>query len=215
MIDKNSLIPQFESIISDIKNSNYEIEEFKKSLELCKLVFQNSSLNQNNELISDDLIDIILELKPVSEGIIKLLEFYINSLNEEYKNFKDNITFDINNLSKLKEEFESKNNEYKFLKEMKNKFEYIQNEISQVQQEIDKYEIINIELIEKELMDKSEKLNILKSEKATDIKIWQKHLEENTKIDLHHDEICILSKEIEEKLRELDTKIKDEYKGNI
>ena len=42
MIDKNSLIPQFESIVSDIKNTTCEIQEFKKSIELCKLVFLNS-----------------------------------------------------------------------------------------------------------------------------------------------------------------------------
>ena len=44
MIDKNSLIPQFESIVSDIKNTTCEIQEFKKSIELCKLVFLNSNL---------------------------------------------------------------------------------------------------------------------------------------------------------------------------
>lgn len=70
MIDKNSLIPQFESIVSDIKNTTCEIQEFKKSIELCKLVFLNSNLDKNNELISDDSLDIILELKPISEGII-------------------------------------------------------------------------------------------------------------------------------------------------
>ena len=84
MIDKNSLIPQFESIVSDIKNTTCEIQEFKKSIELCKLVFLNSNLDKNNELISDDSLDIILELKPISEGIIKLLEFLINKLNNEY-----------------------------------------------------------------------------------------------------------------------------------
>ena len=32
MIDKNSLIPQFESIVSDIKNTTCEIQEFKNLL---------------------------------------------------------------------------------------------------------------------------------------------------------------------------------------
>ena len=102
MIDKNSLIPQFESIVSDIKNTTCEIQEFKKSIELCKLVFLNSNLDKNNELISDDSLDIILELKPISEGIIKLLEFLINKLNNEYKDFIENTKSNINNLNKLK-----------------------------------------------------------------------------------------------------------------
>ena len=161
MIDKNSLIPQFESIVSDIKNTTCEIQEFKKSIELCKLVFLNSNLDKNNELISDDSLDIILELKPISEGIIKLLEFLINKLNNEYKDFIEDTKSNINNLNKLKEELEFKNNEYKILKENKKNYELIQKQISRIQIEIDKYEIINIEVISKELIEKEEKLNIL------------------------------------------------------
>ena len=215
MIDKNSLIPQFESIVSDIKNTTCEIQEFKKSIELCKLVFLNSNLDKNNELISDDSLDIILELKPISEGIIKLLEFLINKLNNEYKDFIEDTKSNINNLNKLKEELKFKNNEYKILKENKKNYELIQKQISRIQIEIDKYEIINIEVISKELIEKEEKLNILKSEKENDLRIWQRHLEENDKIDLNNNEIDILSKEIEEKLKLLDNKIKEEYKGNI
>jgi hypothetical protein len=70
-------------------------------------------------------------------------------------------------------------------------------------------------VISKELIEKEEKLNILKSEKENDLRIWQRHLEENDKIDLNNNEIDILSKEIEEKLKLLDNKIKEEYKGNI
>ena len=154
MIDKNSLIPQFESIVSDIKNTTCEIQEFKKSIELCKLVFLNSNLDKNNELISDDSLDIILELKPISEGIIKLLEFLINKLNNEYKDFIEDTKSNINNLNKLKEELEFKNNEYKILKENKKNYELIQKQISRIQIEIDKYEIINIEVISKELIEK-------------------------------------------------------------
>ena len=66
---------------------------------------------KNNELISDDSLDIILELKPISEGIIKLLEFLINKLNNEYKDFIEDTKSNINNLNKLKEELEFKNNE--------------------------------------------------------------------------------------------------------
>ena len=56
-------------------------------------------------------------------------------------------------------------------------------------------------MISKELIEKEEKLNILKSEKENDLRIWQRHLEENDKIDLNNNEIDILSKEIEEKLK--------------
>ena len=57
-----------------------------------------------------------------------------------------------------------------------------------------------------------EKLNILKSEKENDLRIWNILIEENNKIDLNNNEIDILSKEIEEKLKLLDNKIKEEYK---
>lgn len=215
MIDKNSLIPQFESIISDIKNSNCEVQEFKKSIELCKLVFLKSSLDKNNELISDDSLDIILELEPISDGIINLLEFLINKVNNEYTDYVDKIKSNTNNLNKLKKELESKDNEYKLLKETQKNYESIQEQISQIQMKINEYKIINIEVISRELMEKKEKLNILKSEKENDLRIWQRHLEENDKIDLNTNEIDILSKEIEEKLKLLDNKIKEEYKGNI
>ena len=176
------------------------------------IYFYTISLYKNNELISDDSLDIILELKPISEGIIKLLEFLINKLNNEYKDFIEDTKSNINNLNKLKEELEFKNNEYKILKENKKNYELIQKQISRIQIEIDKYEIINIEVISKELIEKEEKLNILKSEKENDLRIWQRHLEENDKIDLNNNEIDILSKEIEEKLKLLDNKIKEEYK---
>jgi len=205
-------INQFKDIIEAIEEDTLESVRFVKAFELCNVVFQTAKfdlvkLSQNK----DFALDTSIELDGITESLNGLLSPLLNQIDVSLEEFKSSAKANNENLERLNKEYTEKYKRLENLQKIKIEYENLENELLTINPEIEKYEKIDIEKVQNELNIKIENLNKLKEEKEPLLQMWKKHLEENRYIDIKSDEMQKLSKEIEMNLKDFDGLIRKTF----
>lgn len=202
-------VNQFKDIVNAIEKDTSESVRFVKAFELCNVVFQTAKfdmvrLSQDKEFV----LDASIELDGVIESLNALLSPLLNQIDSSYEEFKSSAKANISDLEKLVTTYEVKQKELKELKHTQEEYKKLEIKLDHITSEIDGYEKIDIEKIQHEIINNTRQLDELKIEKEPLIPIWEKHLDENKKIDISSNIIEQTAEDIEQKLKEMDELIR-------
>lgn len=201
-------VNQFKDIVDAIEKDISESVRFVKAFELCNVVFKTAKFDMVK--LSEDkefALDASSELDGVIKSLNALLSPLLNQIDSSYVEFKSSAKANISDLEKLVTTYEVKQKELKELKHTQEEYEKLEIKLDQINSEIDGYEKIDIEKIQQEIINNTRRLDELKKEKEPLVPIWEKHLDENKKIDITSDTIEKTAEEIEQKLKEMDALI--------
>lgn len=203
------MIEQIRDILIDIENSTVEIEKINYALEVCKLVFENTKLNemQYRKLETEDMIiDSVLSIDEIVKFTSDFFEHSLKYLENDLKgsDFEVDIQNNLKQLQELNNKFTLSTENYKKLKETTQETKKIQTEIDELQSKIYEYEEVDLEKIKLEKEQMALKLVELERTEGNNLKIYQRHLAENNKVNMHTSKLSSLSHTIEKDLLEMD-----------
>jgi hypothetical protein len=212
------MIEQIKDILKNIENSASETERINYSLEVCKLVFENTRLDEiqyENLKDEDMIIDSVLSVDEIVKSISIFLTNSLKYLDKDLKgsDFEIEIQENIQKLEVLQIKYTSSIQKYQELKKSQQEIEKIQSEMNEIQVKIDEYEEIDLEKVQREGDEKFKKLAELKKTESRNLKIYQRHMEENKKITIINTKLTDLSNGIKKNLTRLDELVKNSLNG--
>jgi len=204
------MIEQIKDILKSIENSTSESEKINYSLEVCKLVFENTNLDEmqyKNLETEDMIIDSVLSIDEIVKFISQFLTNSLNYLDSDLKgtDFEIEIQENIQKLEVLQIKYTSSTQKYQELKKSQQEIEEIQSEMNEIQIKIDEYEQIDLEKVQREREEKLKKLAELEKTEGDNLQMYKRHIEENKKLDIQTSELFDISKKINDNLKEMDS----------
>jgi len=212
------MIEQIRDILLNIENTTSETKKINYSLEICKLVFENTKLDeiQYKNLETEDMIlNSILSMDEIVKYIANFLDHSLKYLEVDLKgsDFESEIQSNLNQLQKLHVKFSSSTKQYAELSETRQEVQKIQSEMEELQVKIDEYSEIDLEKIKLEKEQMSKSLEELERNEGDNLRMYRKHLEENERAKLFNSKLLDLSSNIKKDLYEMDKSLKNTIMG--
>jgi len=214
------MIEQIRDILLNIENTTSETEKINYSLEVCKLVFENTKLDEmqyENLETEDMIINSVLSIDEIVRFISNFLINALKYLDNDLKGteFEIEVQENIQKLEVLQIKYTSSTKKYQEVKKSQQEIENIQSKISEIQLKVDKYEQIDLEKVQREREEKLQKLAELEKTEGDNLESYKRHIIENKKIDLNCTELVDISKKIKIDLTTMDEILKNKIiKGN-
>lgn len=197
------MIEQIRDVLISIENSSSKTEKINYAFEVCKLVFENTKLDemQYKDLEAEDMIsDFVLLLDDIVKSISQILSNSLLYIDKEVivEDYELEIRENIQKLENLQIKYTSSTKQYQELKKA-------QKEIKELQLKIDEYGQIDLEVVQKEREEKLIELAELERTEEDNLKRYKMHLEENKKLNIFNAELLELSTKIDEDLKKMDS----------
>lgn len=207
---KSTEIEQIRDILKNIQSSTSDTEKINYSLEVCKLVFENTKLDKmhyKNLEIEGMILDSVLEINDIVTFVSDFLTKSLSYLEEP--DFELETEENLKKLTNLQVKYTSSTKKYQELKASKHEIEKIQSEMNDIQLKIDEYAQIDLEKVQIEREEKLQILAELEKTEGDNLVRYKRHIEENQKIDMHCVELSNITKKVKVTLSEMDELLKD------
>jgi len=214
---RSTEIEQIRDILSDFEKSTSDTEKINYSLEACKLIFENTNLDEmhyKNLQIKDVIVDSVLSVDEIVKYISDFLENSLKYLDTDLKgsDFEIEIKDNLKKLQELQIKYTSATKKYQELKASQQQIEKLQKETNEIQLKIDEYEQIDLEKVQMERDTKLKKLAELERTEGDNLVSYKRHLEENKALDIQSSNLQNLSNNIKVSLLEMDRLLKQVLK---
>jgi len=208
------MIEQIRDILINIQSSTSDTEKINYSLEVCKLVFENTKLDEmqyKNLETEDMIIDSVLFMDDIVKLISDFLTKALNYLDADLKgtDFELEIQENLKKLKSLQVKYTSSTKKYQELKTSQHEIEKMQSEMNEIQLKIDEYAQIDLEKVQIEREEKLQILAELEKTEGDNLVSYKRHIDENQKIDMHCVELSNITKKVKVTLSEMDELLKD------
>jgi len=206
------MIEQIRDLLKAIESNTSQNKKIKYSIEVCRLVLENSSLDeaQYKSLEAEDMtLDTVLSIDEIVKYTSNFLEHSLKYLEADLKGSEFEIEIEENSklLQKLHSEFTSSSEKYRELNDRKKEVAQVQSEIADLQRKIDEYAQVDLEKMNLEKEQMAQRLIELEETEGHNLKIYRRHLEENKKLDVFSKELSELSLNVNDNLKKMDKKL--------
>ena len=208
------ILNQVKNLIEDIENTEDENDFYLKHMELVKLILENlPQCNENmiQKMRDEELLsDIFYEVKESSKILTQFIEKNIEFIESDLKgsDFETEVKEHTSNLKTLNDAFDEKSQAYEEIKKLEREAKEVRLSIQSLEDKISEFDGIDMEklLLEKEKLESTFKK--FKETKGEMLQKHKKHFEINNDINIFSKQIEKLSKEINDKIKELEGEYK-------